>query len=637
MTFQELALDSDLQRGIDDAGFEHCTEVQEKTFEHTLGKRDVTVQSQTGTGKTAAFLITIYQLQRTDPDFKDTAALVVAPTRELAVQIESDARMLGKHLDARIACIYGGVGYKHQEEALAAGVDIVVATPGRLLDLNQSKKLDFGIFKIAVIDEADRLFDMGFYPDIKRIFRKLPPKEERITMLYSATLGTRVLNISWEYMNNPVEIKVASERMTVDEVEQQVFHVSKNEKFSLLLGLLKEEEPESSLIFANTKSMCEELAYRLRENGYKAQYIIGDLPQKKRLKIIDDLKKGKTDLLVATDVAARGLHVNDLDLVINYDLPEDPESYVHRIGRTARAGKKGRAISLACERFVYSLEPIQEFIDMKIPSVHPGDADFAEDASRGRSLSQLRRAHTGSAESRSGRMRRSSGDSAGSGSRGGSRSRHGGGGRASDAREKTRHSEKERVGTGSQKQNKPGGGRHGGNHGGRHPGNAGKDGGHGNHVRNRHRDDAERHDRAATREEAPVQASAGGGRNRGNDQSDSRPSSASSPEARLEYYRRKYGEDFEFTEGGGGGRGGGKHSPKGQSQGGGNRSGSGASQGGGNRSGGGTSQGGGNRSGGGASQGGGPAARDNEKTQDDAASRKKSGVFGRLKKILGGD
>mgnify|MGYP006276235785 CR=1 FL=1 len=644
MTFHELELDSDLQRGIDDAGFEHCTEVQEKTFEHTLGKRDVTVQSQTGTGKTAAFLITIYQLQRTDPDYKDTAALVVAPTRELAVQIENDATMLGKHLNARIACIYGGVGYKHQEEALAAGVDIVVATPGRLLDLNQSKKLDFRMFKIAVIDEADRLFDMGFYPDIRRIFRKLPPKEERITMLYSATLGTRVLNISWEYMNNPVEIKVASERMTVDEVEQQVFHVSKNEKFSLLLGLLKEEEPESSLIFANTKSMCEELAYRLRENGYKAQYIIGDLPQKKRLKIIDDLKKGKTNLLVATDVAARGLHVNDLDLVINYDLPEDPESYVHRIGRTARAGKKGRAISLACERFVYSLEPIQEFIDMKIPPIHPGDADFGEDASRGRSLSQLRRAHTGSAESRSGRMRRSSGgDDDGRGPRSGSRPRHGGGGRASDAREKTRHSgEKERVGAGSQKQSKPGGPRHGGNHGGRHPGSAGRDGGHGNHGRTRRRDDAEKHDRATNRDEAPVQASAqasaGGGKNRSNDQSDSRPSSGSSPEARLEYYRRKYGEDFEFAEGGGGGRG----------AGGGNRPGSGTrdggpSQGGSNRAGGarsgGPSQGGTRAEGGksGAPRREEPADRPDKSAHGDASSEKKSGVLGRIKKIFGGD
>lgn len=535
MTFHELNLDADLQRGIDDAGFATCTEVQEKTFEHTLKKRDVTVQSQTGTGKTAAFLITIYQLLRSDPEFQGSAALVVAPTRELAVQIEADAKMLGKHLDFRMVCIYGGVGYKPQEDALREGVDLVVATPGRLLDLNQSKKFDFRMFKIAVIDEADRLFDMGFYPDIRKIFRKLPPKDERITMLYSATLGTRVLNISWEYMNNPAEIQVTPEQMTVEAVEQQVFHVSKNEKFSLLLGLLRQEAPESCLIFANTKSMCEELSYRLRENGYKAEYIIGDLPQSKRLRIIDDLKNGKVSMLVATDVAARGLHVEDLDLVVNYDLPEDPESYVHRIGRTARAGKKGRAISLACERFVYSLEPIQEFIDMKIPAVHPGDADFAEDASRGKSLGQVRRGHGGSSTSRSGRKKRSSETRSSTG-------RPGGGGRSSDAREKTRHSEREGAGAGG---NKSGSGTSGGGH-------RRDDHGHGSK-----RSSGNRHGGGRSRSDRPARAASAGGSGKpaakaaapGGDQAE-RPKKDSSREARLQYYRDKYGEDFAFADGG---------------------------------------------------------------------------------------
>ena len=525
MTFKELELDSAVQQGIDDAGFTECTEVQAKTFEHTLGKRDVTVQSQTGTGKTAAFLITIYQLLRTDPDLKGSSALVVAPTRELAVQIESDAKMLGKHLDFRMVCIYGGVGYKPQEDALEEGVDLVVATPGRLLDLNQSKKFDFRMFRIAVIDEADRLFDMGFYPDIRKIFRKLPPKEERITMLYSATLGTRVLNISWEYMNDPVEIKVDPERMTVDAVEQQVFHVAKNEKLGLLLGLLREEQPDSALIFANTKAMCEELAYRLRENGYKAEYIIGDLPQKKRLRIIEDLKKGKTNLLVATDVAARGLHVNDLDLVLNYDLPEDAESYVHRIGRTARAGKKGRAISLACERFVYSLEPIQEFIGMKIPAVHPGDSDFARDATRGRSLAQLRRAHGGSAEIRSGRKQRSSAG-------------HGGhaGGRSSDAREKTRHTEKPHSA-------KPP----------RAPQHADKSHTEKPHTEKPHGEKPRRGGKKPAHAGAPKAGGAKGGAPKpgGSDgpRQAPKPGAETNREARLRYYREKYGEDFAFTEG----------------------------------------------------------------------------------------
>jgi ATP-dependent RNA helicase RhlB len=370
-------------------------------------------------------------------------------------------------------------------------------------------------------------------------------------MLYSATLGTRVLNISWEYMNNPAEIKVDPERMTVDEVEQQVFHVAKNEKLSLLLGLLREEAPESSLIFANTKAMCEELAYRLRENGYKAEYIIGDLPQKKRLRIIEDLKKGKTNLLVATDVAARGLHVNDLDLVINYDLPEDAESYVHRIGRTARAGKKGRAISLACERFVFSLEPIQEFIGMKIPAVHPGDADFAEDVTHGKSLSQLRRAHGGSAESRSGRIRRSSASHGGHGGHGG----HSSGGRSSDAREKTRHSEKghaekargEKTRGEKTRGEKPRGEKP---HGGK-PGPTKKKPAH------------------AGAGKAAASSATGGGRGRGNgpaggkkrsrgngaERQAPKPGSETNREARLQYYREKYGEDFAFSEGRGSGAG----------------------------------------------------------------------------------
>lgn len=386
MKFEELNLDDRLMRGIVDLGFQTCTDVQAETFVHTLDGKDVAVQSQTGTGKTAAFLISIFQLWISDNRFNGLQALIVAPTRELAVQIERDAKAIGKHLPFKTGCFYGGVGYGAQEKAIAGGIDLIIGTPGRLLDFNQSRKLDFRKVGLLVIDEADRLFDMGFYPDIRRIMRRARPKEERVTMLYSATLSTNVRNIAWQFMNNPVEIEIAPEQVTVDRVDQVLYHVSKDEKFRLLLGILKKEDPGNALIFCNTKRATEIVAKKLQLNGYPCQFIMGDLPQKKRIKIIDSLKTGELRMLCATDVAARGLHVDDLDLVVNYDLPEDPEAYVHRIGRTARAGKTGRAVSLACERFVYSLEPIQDLIGNKIPTETVTTDLIVEDESIGQRL-----------------------------------------------------------------------------------------------------------------------------------------------------------------------------------------------------------------------------------------------------------
>ena len=386
MQFTELDLHPDLQRGIADLGFTDCTDVQAETLTRTLHGRDVAVQSQTGTGKTAAFLITIYQLMNTSPDYRDARALIVAPTRELAVQIENDAKALGKYLPQRTGCFYGGVGYGQQERDLADNVEIVIGTPGRLLDFNQSGRLDFRAMKILVIDEADRLFDMGFYPDIRKMMRRALPRTERLTMLYSATLSVSVRNISWQFMNDPQEIEIRPEQMTVETVHQELYHVSKDEKFSLLLGLLKRESPRNAIIFCNTKRATEIIAKKLELNGYHCDFIIGDLPQKKRLAIIDRIKSGDTGLLTATDVAARGLHVDDLDLVVNYDLPEDAEAYVHRIGRTARAGKNGKAIALACERFVYSLEPIEKLIGKRIPSVQVTEDMLAKDESEGKPL-----------------------------------------------------------------------------------------------------------------------------------------------------------------------------------------------------------------------------------------------------------
>jgi ATP-dependent RNA helicase RhlB len=382
--FTELDLDANLQRGIAEAGFIQCMPVQEKTFTHALKYTDVCVQSQTGTGKTAVFLISIYHNFINKRDLKNSKALIIAPTRELAIQIEKEAKVIGKYLDFTCGCFYGGVGYAEQEKLLKDGVDIIIGTPGRLIDFNQQKKLDLRKTGFLVIDEADRLFDMGFLPDIKKMLKNMPHFSERISMLFSATLSYRAKELAWEFMNNPVEIEIAAENITVDKISQKLYHVGKEEKMKLLLGILKSENPENCIVFTNTKSKAHEVSKRLEYNGYKCEYIMGDLQQSKRLKIIESIKSGELKYLVATDVAARGLHVDDLEMVINYDLPNDAENYVHRIGRTARAGKEGKAISLACEKFVYALESIEALTNTQIPVEWPDENMFEKDLSAGK-------------------------------------------------------------------------------------------------------------------------------------------------------------------------------------------------------------------------------------------------------------
>jgi ATP-dependent RNA helicase RhlB len=383
MKFTEFNLDEKILKGIEKAGFEKCTNVQVETFKSTLKGKDILVQSQTGTGKTAAFIISIFHLYLTREEMKNRKVLILAPTRELVLQIEKEAKLLGSFLDFRIGSFYGGVGYTQQENLLKEGVDIIVGTPGRLMDFAGSGKIKFGEFGIIIIDEADRMFDMGFFPDIKRMIKRMVPPSERISMLFSATLSLKVKNLAWEYMNDPAEVNISAGQITVDKIKQVLYHVGTNEKINLLLGLLKYQNPSNVLIFTNTKQDAVKVAARLAGNGYECDYIIGDLPQKKRTKIIDSIKSGKLKYLVATDVAARGLHINDLDLVINYDIPEDFENYVHRIGRTARAGKSGIAVTFACEKFVYGLEAIESFIKMKIPVEWAADEMFVEDKSTG--------------------------------------------------------------------------------------------------------------------------------------------------------------------------------------------------------------------------------------------------------------
>jgi len=383
MKFSEFKFSQNIIKGISGAGFKECLPVQEQTFTHSLNGHDVCVQSQTGTGKTAVFLVSIFDILTAKKQKKNKKALIIVPTRELATQIEKEAKMLGRFLDLTIGSFYGGVSYGKQEKLLDKGVDIIIGTPGRLIDYGRQGKINFREIEILIIDEADRLFDMGFLPDIRWMLKRMPKYTERQTMLFSATLGYTTRRIAWEYMNEPVEIILNPDRITVEEISQLLYHVESTEKISLLLGILKSRKPGNTLIFTNTKKAAFMVSKRLECNGYKSQYLIGDLPQKKRQQIIEEVKSGRMQYLVATDVAARGLHIDNLELVVNYDLPEDPENYVHRIGRTGRLGKSGKAITLACEKFVLGLEALESFIDMKISVLWPDENLFEKDVSEG--------------------------------------------------------------------------------------------------------------------------------------------------------------------------------------------------------------------------------------------------------------
>ncbi len=367
MYFRELDLHPGLMQAITERGYTEMTEVQEQTLARTLAGQDAAVQSQTGTGKTAAFLVTIFERLSRGAVPRGKTALIIVPTRELAVQIEGEARLLGRHLGLKIGCFYGGAGYAGQLAALRGGVDVIIGTPGRLIDLSERGRLRLREVGILVIDEADRLFDMGFLPDIKRLLQGLVPRTERQSMLFSATLNLVSRKIASEYLNSPEFIELTPEQMTVDTISQKLYRVKSHVKTNLLLGILQELNPQNALIFTNMRHTAFRLARTLERNGFRCRYLSGDLPQSQRLRIIDDFMARKFAILVATDVAARGLHIEGLEMVINYDLPQDIENYVHRVGRTARAGKTGQAVSFVCEKFGKFLDEIEKFIGMKIP------------------------------------------------------------------------------------------------------------------------------------------------------------------------------------------------------------------------------------------------------------------------------
>ncbi len=378
LEFTSLELPGPVRRGIQDAGFVATTAIQEAALPLALRGKDVAGQSQTGTGKTAAFLIAAFTRCLTHPaparsGVTSPRVLIIAPTRELVVQIEADARLLGAHTGLQILSVYGGIDYNKQRDALRDGCDILVGTPGRLIDYLKQHIWSPGKVEVLVIDEADRMFDMGFIADLRFILRRLPKPEKRQSFLFSATLSFRVLELTWEFMNNPAQISITPQQKTVEKAEQVLYHVGREEKFNLLLGLLRREGGSRILIFSNTREEARRLEDRLSRNGWEARALTGDVDQKKRLKILNDFKDGQLPILVATDVASRGLHIEGVSHVVNWDMPQDAEDYVHRIGRTARAGAAGKAISLVDEAGALALEPIEKFIAQKI------QVDWAED------------------------------------------------------------------------------------------------------------------------------------------------------------------------------------------------------------------------------------------------------------------
>ncbi len=382
--FAELGLSASLLQGIDEAGFDRCTPIQAQTLPLALRGQDVAGQAQTGTGKTAAFLIATYQRLLTRPPATgpdqgvQPRAVILAPTRELAVQIHKDAVQLGRYTDLRLGLVYGGTGYESQRQEVEAGIDILIGTPGRLIDYFKQHVFGLKGVEVLVLDEADRMFDLGFIKDIRFLMRRMPSPTERLNLLFSATLSYRVTELAYEHMNNPEEVRVEPEQVTAERVEERVYYPAMNEKIPLLLGLLARLPEARVLVFVNTKAAAERVGAYLLGNGYNSGVLSGDVPQTKRLSLLKRFTAGEIPILVATDVAARGLHVEDVSHVINYDLPQDCEDYVHRIGRTARAGAAGNAISFACETYAFSLPEIEEYIGHSIPTADIEEGLLAE-------------------------------------------------------------------------------------------------------------------------------------------------------------------------------------------------------------------------------------------------------------------
>ncbi|VAW54926.1 ATP-dependent RNA helicase RhlB [hydrothermal vent metagenome] len=369
--FKDFDINTNLLKGIDEAGFEFCTPIQAQSIPIALTGKDVAGEAQTGTGKTAAFMVACINHLITKPAHENrqkvqVRAMILAPTRELAIQIHKDALVIGKYTGLKFGLAYGGTDYDKQRNTLLDGVDILIGTPGRTIDFFKQKVFSLKNCDVVVLDEADRMFDLGFIDDMRYLLGRCPEPAKRLSLLFSATLSHRVGELAYVHMNDPAEIKVKSETKTADKIEQSIYYPANEEKIPLLLGLMNKLKPTRSIVFINTKRVADKVYAWLEGNDYKSALLSGDVPQKKRQSLLKKFQDGEFSTLVATDVAARGLHIPEVSHVFNFDLPQSGEDYVHRIGRTARAGASGSAISFACEDFAHYIMDIEEYIDQKI-------------------------------------------------------------------------------------------------------------------------------------------------------------------------------------------------------------------------------------------------------------------------------
>jgi ATP-dependent RNA helicase RhlB len=371
LRFESLALSESVQAGVRDAGFEFCTPIQATTLPIALTGKDVAGQAQTGTGKTAAFLIATFEKlltsEKPTEGPRQPRAFMLAPTRELAIQIAKDAEQLGKHTPFKVGLAFGGTGYEQQRKTIQGGIDLLIGTPGRIIDYFKQGVFKLDQVEVVVLDEADRMFDLGFIKDIRYLLRRLPDPDKRLNMLFSATLSMRVMELAYEHMNEPELIRIEPDKVTVDRVRQAIFFPSNEDKMPLLIGLIREMGKGRIMVFVNMKREAERMEAYFQANDIQAAAISGDVPQTKRMRLLQQFQQGELRVLIGTDVASRGLHIPDVQCVINYDLPQDAEDYVHRIGRTARAGASGDAISFGCETYAMALPDIEEFISHKIP------------------------------------------------------------------------------------------------------------------------------------------------------------------------------------------------------------------------------------------------------------------------------
>jgi len=379
--FSDLPIQQQVVYALSEANFNLCTPIQALSLPPLLEGNDLAGQAQTGTGKTIAFLVATFHYLLTNPQDskRQPRAIIMAPTRELAVQIFNDAELLSQHTGLSLGLIYGGEGYQSQREKLQGGVDIIIGTTGRIIDYYKQNIFSLAAIQVAVLDEADRMFDLGFIKDIRYLFNRMPKPTERLSMLFSATLSYRVQELAYDHMDNPTHVQIEPERKTAERVKEELFYPSDEDKPYLLLTLMEEEWPDKAIVFANTKHGCERISDWLEADKHRVGLLSGDVPQNKRLKILENFTSGVLDVLVATDVAARGLHIPMVSHVFNYDLPDDAEDYVHRIGRTGRAGESGSSISFACEKYALNLPAIEEYVQHSIPVTDYNPNDLMRD------------------------------------------------------------------------------------------------------------------------------------------------------------------------------------------------------------------------------------------------------------------